>query len=156
MCIHKRTGSEYTALVSILDTNNSIHAELLSKLKKRLRTETFTADYILDIINHYPELVRTLYLTFANSHYVQTRGEQDDFLPTLSYLRLKVDRILDDSELGEVISKTVANEHHEMVMTAFRIFNHSVLYVICFDMEFFTIADNSPEKPTSIPLPRSR
>ena len=148
------TGSEYTALVSILDTNNSVHAELLSKLKKRLRTETFTADYILDIINNYPELVRTLYLTFANSHYVQIRGEQDDFLPTLSYLRHKVDRILDDSELGEVISKTVANEHHEMVMTAFRIFNHSVLYVQVPIWKFLIDTDNPPERQTFTLLPR--
>ena len=105
-----------------------MHAELLSRLKKRLRTETFTADYILEIINRYPDLIRTLYLLFANTHYVQTRGEADDFIPTLSYLRHKVDRILDESELSELISKTVTNEHQEMVMTAFRIFNHSVLY----------------------------
>ncbi len=75
----------------------------------------------------YPELIRTLYLTFANTHYVQTRGEADDFLPTLSYLRLQIDKVLDDKELGELITKTVTNEHHEMVMTAFRIFNSSVL-----------------------------
>ncbi|KAK1030306.1 NAD-dependent glutamate dehydrogenase [Friedmanniomyces endolithicus] len=121
-----RLGNEYNTLTSLLDMSNIVHAELLSKLKKRLRTETFTADYILEIINQYPELVRSLYLTFANAHYVQTRGEQDDFLPTLSYLRMKVDRVMTDDELKALISKTV-NEHHEMVMTAFRVFNSSVL-----------------------------
>lgn len=110
-----------------MDPNNSVHAEILSKIKRRLRTETFTADYILEIINRYPDLIRSLYLAFANTHYVQTRGEQDDFIPTLSYLRLKVDRVLEDSELKELISKSVTNEHDEMVMTAFRIFNSSVL-----------------------------
>lgn len=122
-----RLGSEYTSLVSLLDPNNSAHAEMLSKIKRRLRTETFTSDYILEIISKYPDLVRSLYLTFANTHYVQTRGEKDDFLPTLSYLRLKVDRVLDDKELKELISKTASNEHDQMVMTAFRIFNASVL-----------------------------
>ena len=122
-----RLGSEYTSLVSLLDPNNSAHAEMLSKIKRRLRTETFTSDYILEIINKYPDLVRSLYLAFANTHYVQTRGEKDDFLPTLSYLRLKVDRVLDDSELKELISKTASNEHDQMVMTAFRVFNASVL-----------------------------
>ena len=120
-------GSEYTTLTALLDQSNSVHAELLSRLKRRLRTETFTSDYILEIIFQYPDLVRVLYLTFANTHYVQTRGQQDDFLPTLSYLRLKVDRVLNDNELKDLISKTVVNEHHEIVMTAFRVFNKSVL-----------------------------
>ncbi|KAK0642493.1 NAD-specific glutamate dehydrogenase [Lasiodiplodia hormozganensis] len=122
-----RLGSEYTTLSSMLDSNNSVHAELLSRLKRRLRTETFTADYILEIINEYPDLIHSLYLTFANTHYVQTRGEQDDFIPTLSYLRMKVDKVLTDSELEALIAKTVTNEHHAMVMTAFRTFNASVL-----------------------------
>ncbi|CAK3905447.1 NAD-specific glutamate dehydrogenase [Lecanosticta acicola] len=122
-----RLGNEYNTLRSVLDINNSVHAELLTKLKKRLRTETFTADYILEIINQYPDLIKSLYLSFANIHYVQTRGEQDDFLPTLSYLRMKVERPLGDDELKDLISKSVINEHHEMVMTAFRIFNKAVL-----------------------------
>lgn len=122
-----RLGSEYNALASILDPNNSAHAEMLSKIKRRLRTETFTSEYILEIINRYPDLVRSLYLSFANTHYVQTRGEQDDFIPTLSYLRLKVDKVLDDRELKSLISKAVVNEHDEMVMTAFRVFNASIL-----------------------------
>lgn len=110
-----------------MDPENSVHAEILSQIKRRLRTETFTADYILEIITQYPDLVRSLYLSFANAHYVQTRGDEDDFIPTLSYLRLQVDKVLDDNDLKALISKTVANEHHEMVMTAFRIFNASVL-----------------------------
>lgn len=122
-----RLGSEYKSLASILDPNNSAHAEMLAKIKRRLRTETFTSDYILEIINKYPDLVRALYLAFANTHYVQTRGEQDDFLPTLSYLRLKVDPVLDDNQLKDKISKAVVNEHDEMVMTAFRVFNSAVL-----------------------------
>jgi glutamate dehydrogenase len=122
-----RLGSEYNSLASILDANNSGHAEMLSKIKRRLRAETFTSDYILEIINRYPELIRPLYLAFANTHYVQTRGEQDDFLPTLSYLRLKVEKVLNDGELKALIAKTVINEHDLMVMTAFRVFNASVL-----------------------------
>lgn len=121
------TGTEYTSLAPLLDSNNSAHAELLAKIKQRLRNETFTSDYILEIINQYPSLVRSLYLAFANGHYVQTRGEQDDFLPTLSYLRLKVDKVLDDDELKSLITKTVANEHHEIVLNSFRTFNKSVL-----------------------------
>ncbi|CRG84640.1 glutamate dehydrogenase [Talaromyces islandicus] len=122
-----RLGSEYTSLTALLDSNNSVHAELLSKIKKRLRTETFTSDYISEIISKYPELIHKLYLDFANTHYVQTGHPEDDFLPTLSYLRLQVDEILDDAGLKALIAKTVVNEHDEMVMMAFRIFNKAVL-----------------------------
>jgi glutamate dehydrogenase len=122
-----RLGNEYAALASILNTENSAHAELLSKLKRRLRTETFTADYILEIINQYPDLVHSLYLSFANTHYVQTRGEQDDFLPTLSFLRLKVDKVLSEDELTEAINHAVVNDHHQIVMDYFLVFNKSIL-----------------------------
>jgi glutamate dehydrogenase len=122
-----RLGSEYTSLAGVLDPDNSSHAEVLSKLKRRLRTETFTPEYILEIISKYPALIRNLYLNFANTHYVQTRGDRDDFIPTLSYLRLNVDEVPDDTKLSNMISKIVANEHDEMVMTAFRVFNSVVL-----------------------------
>lgn len=122
-----RLGSAYTSLLSALDQNNSSHADMLSKIKRRLRNETFTSEYILDIIQRYPELVHALYLAFANTHYVQTRGEHDDFLPTLSYLRLKVEKVLNDQELKALITKTVLNEHDQMVFTAFRVFNSAVL-----------------------------
>lgn len=121
-----RLGNEYTTLTGLLDANNSEHTELLSKIKRRLRNETFTADYIREIIDQYPQLIRPLYLSFARSHYLRTR-EKDDFLPTLSYQRLQVDKIHTNEELKLLIAKTVANEHHEMVMTAFRIFNKSIL-----------------------------
>ncbi|EFR05175.1 NAD-specific glutamate dehydrogenase [Nannizzia gypsea CBS 118893] len=123
-----RLGSEYTSLAAILDSSNSAHAELLSKLKKRLRSETFTSDYILEIIHKYPDLIHRLYLNFANTHYVQTRGEaQDDFLPTLSYLRLQVDEVLNAEQLKELVSKTVVSENDRMVMQSFLTFNAAVL-----------------------------
>ncbi|CAG8090036.1 unnamed protein product [Penicillium salamii] len=123
-----RLGSEYTSLSALLDSNNSVHAELLSKIKKRLRTETFTADYIFEIINKYPELIHKLYLDFANTHYVQTQGpSSDDFLPTLSYLRIQTDEVLDSAKLKQLIRGTALNEHDEMVMTSFRVFNSSIL-----------------------------
>lgn len=122
-----RLGSEYTSLAVLLDSNNSVHAELLSKIKKRLRTETFTADYILEITNKYPELIHRLYVDFANTHYVQTRGPANDIMPTLSYLRLQTDEVLDPTKLKQLIATTAANEHDEMVMTAFRVFNASIL-----------------------------
>jgi glutamate dehydrogenase len=133
-CVHvfvqqflNRLGSEYTSLVAAIKGDTNANAELLSKIKKRLRTETFTSDYILEIINKYPELIRNLYLSFASTHYVQTRGEQDDFIPTLSYLRLDVQNVIDDATLSELISRTTQNQHDEMVMQYFLTFNKAVL-----------------------------
>lgn len=133
-CVHvfvqqflNRLGPEYTSLVAALKGDTTGNAELLSKIKKRLRTETFTAEYILEIINRYPELIRMLYLSFANTHYVQTRGDHDDFIPTLSYLRLNVDQVQDEETIADMISKTVINQHDQMVMSYFLIFNKAVL-----------------------------
>ena len=108
--------------MSALDANNSGHAEILSKIKRRLRTETFTADYIYDIIVRYPELVRSLYASFANTHLTLAPGYEAEFIPPTPSAE-----VLSDSQLKEVISKTVSNEHEEMVMTAFRLFNNALL-----------------------------
>lgn len=116
-----RLGGEYSSLVSALDSNNSAHAEILSKIKRRLRTETFTADYIVEIINNHPELVRSLYASFAHDHYVPSQENSDDYVPTPSH------EVLTDDELRERISKICTNEHEELVMNGFRVFNSSVL-----------------------------
>ncbi|KAK3044712.1 glutamate dehydrogenase (NADP(+)) gdh1, partial [Coniosporium uncinatum] len=122
-----RLGSEYKTLASLLDTNISAHAELMSSLKRRLRNETFTADYILEILNRYPDLIHALYLSFANTHYVQTRGDQDNFIPTLSYLRLQVDKPMSDAELKDLIAKRTSDDNDRMVMDYFQVFNACVL-----------------------------
>ncbi|QUC23638.1 uncharacterized protein UV8b_07879 [Ustilaginoidea virens] len=113
-----RLGPEYASLSEVLDANDPAQAALLSKLKRRLRTETFTPDYILEIIQTYPELVRLLYASFANVH-LCAKNEQVAVTPAVS--------VLSDEKLKEKISKTVANEHDEMVMTAFRVFNNAIL-----------------------------
>ena len=117
-----RLGSEYTSLVAALDPKNNVHAEILSKLKRRLRTETFTPDYILEIITSYPELVRSLYASFASVHLSAGPGfERLSNMPNHSV------EVLSDDGLKERITKDVSNEHEEMVMTAFRVFNNAIL-----------------------------
>jgi glutamate dehydrogenase len=157
-CVHlfvqqflNRLGSEYTSLVAALKGDTSTNAELLSKIKKRLRTETFTSEYILEIINKYPELIRSLYLSFANKHYVQTRGEQDDFIPTLSYLRLDTDKVVDDKTLSETISRTVVNQHDEMVMQYFLTFNEAVLKTNFYTPTKVALSFRLKPSPTFLP-----
>ena len=46
-----RLGPEYNKLSSLLDPSKSIeHAEVLNSLKKRLRAETYTQDYIKEVL----------------------------------------------------------------------------------------------------------
>lgn len=117
-----RLGSEYTSLAEALDSRNNVHQILLSKLKRRLRTETFTPDYILEIISSYPELVRALYASFAGVHLATVDGPvQHSIAPTPSV------EIMSDARLKDAITRAVSNEHEEMVMTAFRVFNSAVL-----------------------------
>lgn len=117
-----RLGSEYASLMAALDPKNSMHAELLSKFRRRLRTETFTPDYILEIISSYPDLVRALYASFASVHLSVGPGfERGSINPT------PATEVLSDDKLKDRITKDVSNEHEEMVMTAFRIFNNHIL-----------------------------
>ncbi|KAF9941857.1 NAD-dependent glutamate dehydrogenase [Modicella reniformis] len=120
-----RLGNEYVSLVNILDPSNSNHQDVLTKMKKRLRTDTFTRDYILEIIKSYPELIKLLYINFAMIHYVNPA--LNSLQPTLSYQRLRTDNILTVEELHEKIRRTTSNSHELMVFESFLIFNKHVL-----------------------------
>ncbi|CAI4219051.1 unnamed protein product [Parascedosporium putredinis] len=126
-----RLGSEYVTLSQTLDLKDNAQVSILSKLKRRLRTETFSPQYILDIIKSYPGLLRALYASFASTHLgiAEEVSETNGTNGTNSGRRspkLALDAMSDD-KLKETISATVANENDEMVMTAFRVFNNSVL-----------------------------
>ncbi|KAJ4304277.1 NAD-dependent glutamate dehydrogenase [Collariella sp. IMI 366227] len=126
-----RLGSEYASLIAALDPKNNGHAEILSRMKKRLRTETFTPDYILEIISSHPDLVRALYASFASVHLrVGPEFDRHSIAPT------PVTEVLSDARLKEKITKDVSNEHEEMVMTAFRVFNNAVALSFRLDPSF--------------------
>ncbi|TVY62927.1 NAD-specific glutamate dehydrogenase [Lachnellula suecica] len=117
-----RLGSEYASLVSALDPNNSGHAETLSRIKRRLRTETFTAGYIAEIIASRPELVRSLYASFAATHLtIGADSDEESIAPTPSK------EVLSDGQLADTITKAINDENERMVMQSFRIFNNAVL-----------------------------
>ncbi|KAA8901754.1 hypothetical protein TRICI_006000 [Trichomonascus ciferrii] len=123
-----RLGAEYTTLLDILDVeNNPSHLEVLERLKRRLRQETFTREYIQQLINSQIEVVRQLYLQFADIHYVQSHGEGDGFLPTLSYQRLQTDKVMNNDELRTFIRRSATNDHQVLVLEAFLVFNNHVL-----------------------------
>jgi glutamate dehydrogenase len=109
-------------LVSALDPTDGHHAEILSNIKRRLRTETFTAEYIREIVNQYPELIRSMYSNFADTHFTPVHEDEANFVPPTPSAE-----VLTDSQLKQMISKVVSNEHEEMVWDAFRVFNSAVL-----------------------------
>lgn len=120
-----RLGSSYLALKNLLDESNPNHAEVLNDIKRRFREETFTREYIEQILQAHPELVRLLYVNFAMSQYPESDGAQ--LMPTLSYQRLQTFQPLTDKDLYEKIRKTVSNKHELQVFEALLIFNKNVL-----------------------------
>jgi glutamate dehydrogenase len=131
-CQHflNRLGSEYASLTSLLDTGNAQHQEVLLKLKKRLRQETFTRDYVLEIVRSYPELLRILYVHFAMTHYVTSRpGDRNGAAqqPSLSYQRIQKDRPLGEEEIREKVRRTVCNPHEQLVFETVLVFNRHIL-----------------------------
>ncbi|KAJ3368150.1 hypothetical protein HDU91_000816 [Kappamyces sp. JEL0680] len=120
-----RLGGEYTALASIIDINNPSHQEVLSKIKKRLRSDTFTREYILDIIKLYPELIKLCYNHFAMVHHFS--GNQPDLPPSLSVQRLQNTPVLTEDQLRATIKRTVQNAHELMIFESYLTFNNHVL-----------------------------
>ncbi|KAJ3021767.1 NAD-dependent glutamate dehydrogenase [Thoreauomyces humboldtii] len=126
-CQHflNRLGNEFVALSSALDLNNNLHVEVLQKIKKKLRSDTFTREYILDIVKLYPELLKLLYTNFAMMHYINP--PHDDMKISLSYQRLQTTPVLTEEELHDKIKKTVSNPHELMIFESYLRFNQHVL-----------------------------
>lgn len=123
-----RSGTEYNSLLNVLDIKKSEHAEVLAKIKRRLRQETYTSDYIREIINSHPDLIRSFYIAFAHVHYARKdQIEQQQMAPTLSYQRIQVGKLMTEEELRSTVNKEVKNPAHRMVMSKFLEFNNHVL-----------------------------
>ena len=120
-----RLGPEYTKLSQLLDPSKLIqHAEVLNSLKKRLRAETYTQDYIKDVFSVKKDIVRKLYRLFADVHYIRLSMEK-----TLSYQRLsQITPVGSEEEFEHLLSRECSqNEHHAVVLRALYMFNKAVL-----------------------------
>lgn len=67
-------------------------------------------------------MVRALYLNFADTHFNPIHEQQESYVPPTP-----VADVLSDAKLKELVTRTVGNEHEEMVWSAFRVFNSAVL-----------------------------
>jgi len=119
-----RLGTEYQSLLNLLDPKKSHQiAELLSSLKKRLRSETFTQSFIFDVFNRYKSIISQLFRSFADVHYIKSNLEK-----TLSYQRLsQIPPIKNEEEFNQLILKNVFNENDALILKALFIFNKSIL-----------------------------
>ncbi|CAO3693236.1 unnamed protein product [Rhizopus microsporus] len=126
-CQHflNRLGQEYISLTHILDSANPLHEEVLATIKKRLRQDTFTREYILNIIRQHPDLVKLLYANFAKVHYLNRR--QGHLQQTISYQRLRTIEDLTEEELRKKIKSSASNSHEQLVFESFLTFNKHVL-----------------------------
>jgi glutamate dehydrogenase len=87
-----------------------------------LRAETFTASYIAEIIIARPELIRSLYASFASTHLaIGLDSDEELIAPTPSK------EVLSDVQLSDLITKSINDENERLVMQSFRIFNNAVL-----------------------------
>lgn len=121
-----RLGQAYQALRNVLDESDAAQASILHDIKQRLREETFTRQFIQEVIQSHPEIVRLLYVHFANIHY--PGGTQDqDLVPTLSYQRLTKGEVLSDGQLYDRIRKVASNTYERQVLEALLFFNKAVL-----------------------------
>ncbi|WFD29759.1 glutamate dehydrogenase [Malassezia sp. CBS 17886] len=119
-----RLGSTYEALHDVLDESNAHQAAILNEIKIRFREETFTRQSIFEVIENYPQVIRLLYVHFANIHYP---GPQDqELLQTLSRQRLTRETLLTDQQMSEFILKSAGNAHERQVLMAFLMFNKAV------------------------------
>lgn len=120
-----RLGPEYNKLSSLLDASKSIqHAEVLNSLKKRLRSETYTQNFIQEVFQARIEIIKKLYRNFADIHYVRLTMEK-----TLSYQRIsQITPFANDAEFETLLNRECSqNNHHILVLRALYTFNKAIL-----------------------------
>lgn len=120
-----RLGPEYSKLAALLDSaKHTQHAEVLSSLKKRLRAETYTQTFIQNVFDLRRLIVRKLYRSFADVHYIRSSMEK-----TLLYQRLsQITPVGSEEEFEKLLDRECAqNEHDAIVLRALFMFNKLVL-----------------------------
>lgn len=121
-----RLGQSYQALRNALDDTDPAQASILNEIKTRFREETFTREGIQNVLERYPELIRLLYVHFANIHYPGGAGD-DELVPTLSYQRLVKEEVLTDAQIFDRMRKATNSQHELQVLESLLAFNKSVL-----------------------------
>lgn len=119
-----RLGPEFQSLKELLLSSNSSpkNLELVSKIKERFTSETFSESYILEVVESNADLTRQLFKHFVDAHY-----SSSSIVKTLSYQRVaQIEGINDDSHFESLVSDIPFNSH-QLVLRALYSFNKSIL-----------------------------
>lgn len=118
-----RLGPEFQSLKELLLTSASPkNLELVSKIKERFTSETFSESYIIETVDSNAGLVRQLFKNFVDVHYTSK-----SIVKTLSYQRVaQVEGIHDDDHFEKLLSDVPFNSH-QLVLRALYSFNKSIL-----------------------------
>lgn len=123
-----RLGSDYANLLSQLNlkSKDTILLEIVTKLKKKLRNETYTQQMIIDVLHKYKEIISKLYKNFAQDHYISSHHKLGK---TLSYQRLtKLEPFKNDQEFESYLNKFIPNDSPDsLVLKTLNLFNKSIL-----------------------------
>lgn len=119
-----RLGPEFQSLKELLISSNSSpkNLELVTKIKERFTSETFSESYIMEVVESNAGLIRQLFKHFVDAHYTSS-----SIVKTLSYQRVaKIEGIPDDAYFNNVLAD-VPYTSHQLVLKALYSFNKSIL-----------------------------
>ncbi|KAJ1915487.1 NAD-dependent glutamate dehydrogenase [Mycoemilia scoparia] len=126
-----RLGSEYASLTRLLSNEDPSHLEVLGNIKKRLRQETFTREYLLEIITQHTKILKLLYLDFASIHYSGSDLGSPKSNGTFAGQGSEVDTApgtpLAEDDLRDIIKRETTTSHEALVLESFLLFNKHVL-----------------------------
>ena len=124
-----RLGSDYKNLISQLNPRegDTTLLEVIDNLKKKLRTETFTENIIIQSLKKNCKIVSKLYKNFAQVHYIH--NDSSTLEKTLSYKRLfRLEPFQNDQEFEMYLNKFIPNDSPDyLILKTLNLFNKSIL-----------------------------
>lgn len=120
-----RLGPEFQSLKELLLDSSNVspkNVELVSKIKERFTSETFSESYIMEAFESNSNLIRQLYKNFVDTHYTSS-----SIVKTLSYQRAsKIEGIQNDEQFERALAE-IPNDGYSTVLSILYAFNKSIL-----------------------------
>lgn len=121
-----RLGPEFQSLKEILLDSKNVNPkniELISKIKDRFNSETFSESFIIETFNSNSKLIQQLFKNFVDIHYTSSSS----IIKTLSYQRnSKINGIENDEQFNNILSD-ISNINYQTVLKVLYSFNKSIL-----------------------------
>lgn len=140
-----RLGPEFSELKKVLPQSTK-NLELLSRLKDRLTSETYTPEFIHDCIECNGDIVKCLFKYFVEKHYPGSKEEKQAAYCDLGSVKL----IKTDDDFKQLIEeRSVTNPEYGLIFEALYSFSKSIL-----ETNFFItskLAISFKLKPTFLP-----